>query len=159
MKQSPVYDRIEAAMRPGAITRDGFLGADTRRLSEILDADAGDVKRLGFSHQALAARMRALRDAAAAGLGEPIDVGEHLEVRVDAARGRLPCPFGDCGLHEKTFVVARNRRTGRELTYSDLNIHLIERHGFYEGLGAAFRVAPADIVAVLEPEPDPREGA
>lgn len=155
MKQSPVYDRIEAAMRPGVITRDGFLGPDRRRLAEILDADDGEVKRLGFTHAGLAARMRAVRDAAVAGLGEPIEMGDHFEVRVDAARGRLACPFGDCGLHEKTFVVVRNLRTGGQLSFSDLNIHLIESHGFYEGRGATFRVEPALIVAVLEPEAAP----
>ena len=57
MKQSRTDDIIEARMRPGAITRDGLLGADRRKLRDILDADDAAVRRLGLSHAAIAARM------------------------------------------------------------------------------------------------------
>lgn len=139
-------------MRPGVIVRDGFLGDDARSLSAILEADEATVARLGFTHAALAARMRQLRDAGLRGLGEPIRVEDHFEVRVDTVRGALPCPFGERGLHAKTFTIVRNLNTGRELTYADLSIHLIATHGFYEGRGSPFRLEPEEIVAVLEPK-------
>ena len=94
--------------------------------------------------------MIELRDAGMAGLGEFIDVPPHFEVRVDSVRGRLPCPFGDPGIFPKTNTTVRNRGTGREITYTDLHIHMIGSHGFYEGRGSPFRLEPRDLVEVLE---------
>ncbi len=94
--------------------------------------------------------MVELRDAGMAGLGEFVDVAPHFEVRVDSVRGRLPCPFGDPGIFPKTNVTVRNTRTGREITYTDLHIHLVRVHGFYEGRGSPFRLEPKDLAEVLE---------
>lgn len=154
MKETPQMQRARANMRPGKISLPGFLGGE-RDLARRLDEDAEAVKRLGLTHAAVAARMRALRDAGAAGLGEFIAVPPHFEVRVDSVRGRLPCPFGERGLHPKTNVIVRNLATGRELTYTDLHIHLVAAHGFYEGRGTPYRLEPADLAAVLEVGPDP----
>ena len=86
--------------------------------------------------------MVELRDAGMAGLGEFLDVAPHFEVRVDSVRGKLPCPFGDPGIFPKTNTTVRNKRLGREITYTDLHIHLIGSHGFYEGKGSPFRLEP-----------------
>jgi hypothetical protein len=149
MKQTPQLSAIQREMKPGVLTRDGFLGTDTRTLAEILDADAAAVRRLGLDHAAIAARLRALRDAGAKGLGLAVACGPDLEVRVDSVRGKLPCPFGHAGLFPKVNTTVRNTRTGREFTFTDLNLHLIEAHGFYEGRGASFRIDPEDAVASL----------
>jgi hypothetical protein len=119
-------------------------------LQAILEADGAAVARLKLTHGAIAARMRALREAGSKGLGLPIRVESRFEVRVDGVRGKLPCPFQDGGLFPKINVSVRNLRTGREVVYTDLNIHLIEAHGFYEGRGAAFRLDPAELAEVLE---------
>jgi hypothetical protein len=139
-------------MAPGVITRDGFLGEDRRNLVDILTTDDGEVRRLGYSHQDLAQRMVDLRDAGLAGLGEFLDVEPHYEVRVDSVRGKLPCPFGDPGIFQKTNTTVRNRRLGREVTYTDLHIHLIGSHGFYEGRGSPFRLEPRELAEILEAE-------
>ncbi len=152
MKQSKVYAGIQGKMAPGIITRDGFLGEDRRNLVDILTADDGEVRRLGCTHQDVARRMVELRDAGMAGLGEFVDVEPHFEVRVDSVRGKLPCPFGDPGIFQKTNTTVRNRRLGRELTYTDLHIHLIGSHGFYEGKGSPFRLEPGELAEVLEAE-------
>jgi hypothetical protein len=152
MKQTVQLRKIQEKMAPGVITRDGFLGQDQRNLVDILVQDDGLVRRLGFSHQALAQRMIELRDAGLPGLGDYIDVAPHFEVRVDSVRGKLPCPFGDPGIFPKTNTTVRNRKTGRELTYTDLHIHLIGSHGFYEGLGSPYRLEPEVLAAVLEVE-------
>jgi hypothetical protein len=142
--------RIQDRMAPGVITRDGFLGPDSRPLVDILTADDAEVKRLGVTHQGIAARMVQLREAGMAGLGEFVDVPPHFEVRVDSVRGKLPCPFGDPGVFQKTNTTVRNRARSRELTYTDLHIHMIGSHGFYEGAGSPFRLDPGDLVEVLE---------
>jgi hypothetical protein len=154
MKQTVQMDRIQQKMQPGVITRDGFLGRDPRKLIDILVEDEGAVKRLDLTHRRIAERMMAMRDAGMRGLGELISVEPHFEVRVDSVRGKLPCPFGDPGIFPKTNVTVRNLALDRELTYTDLHIHLIGSHGFYEGRGSVFRLEPAELVAVLEVQPE-----
>jgi hypothetical protein len=150
MKQSAKDDAIERSMAPGVLTGSGMLGDDRRKLTEILDADHAAVQRLGVTHAAIAARMRELRDAGARGLGQAIRVLERFEVRVDSARGTLPCPFRHEGMYAKEFVEVRNLASGEQVTFSELNLHMIEAHGFYEGVGAPFRQDPATLVRVLE---------
>ena len=150
MKQSKKDDNIQQQMQPGMITRDGMLGEDRRKLRDIIEADAADVSRLGLIHAKIASRMLELRNAGARGLGEPIRVNDTFEIRVDGVRGKLPCPFGHPGLYAKEFIIVRNLHSDEQVTYTRLNIHLIEAHGFYEGLGSSFRQDPATLARVLE---------
>ena len=153
MKQTIQMTRIQERMAAGIIVRDGFLGEDRRNLVDILIQDDGEVQRLGLSHRAIADRMIELRDAGMAGLGEFIDVQPHFEVRVDSVRGKLPCPFGDPGIFQKTNTTVKNLKVAREITYTDLHIHMVGSHGFYEGKGSPFRLEPKDLMEVLEVEP------
>lgn len=153
MKQTRKLDNVEREMRPGVITRDGFLGEDHRHLVDILEADAAEVRRLGLTHEQIAERMQELSEAGRRGLGEPIRVEPHFEVRVDGVRGKLPCPFHG-GIFPKTNTIVQNVNRDRRITYTDLNIHMVREHGFYEGKGSPFRVAPRDLAEVLEIDPD-----
>lgn len=152
MKQTPEMDRYQHNMRPGCITLRGMLGSDRRNLSDIITDDNAEVKRLGTTHEAIAARMQDLRDAGVAGLGEAITVQEHFEVRVDSVRGKLPCPFED-GIVQKVFVQVKNKAIDKTITYTDLHIHMIKEHGFYEGHESGFRLPPKDLVEMLEVHP------
>jgi len=153
MKQTVQMDRIQEKMQPGVFTRDGFLGSDRRKLIDILIEDEGAVKRMDLSHQRIAERMIELRDAGMRGLGEFINIEPHYEVRVVGVRGKLPCPFGDPGIFPKTNITVRNSKLGRELTFTDMHIHLIGSHGFYEGKGSPFRLEPAILVEILDIQP------
>jgi hypothetical protein len=153
MKQTVQMDRIQRNMAPGVMTRDGFLGTDGRKLIDILISDDAAVKRKNLDHRKIAAAMRRFRNEGERGLGELITVPPHFEVRVESVRGKLPCPFGHPGLVAKTNITVRNREGGREVTFTDLHIHLIEAHGFYEGKGSCFRLEPADLVEILEVTP------
>ena len=150
MKQTVQLSRIQEKMKPGVITRDGFLGNDTRNLIDMLVEDNETVKRMDLAHKEVAQHMIDLRDAGLRGLGNFISVSPHFEVRVDSVRGKLPCPFGDPGIFQKTNTTVKNLKTGKEVTYTDLHIHMIGSHGFYEGRGSPFRLNPEDLVAVLE---------
>lgn len=152
MKESVQMKKIEARMAPGVISLDGFLGADGRPLSEILAADGAEAARLGLSHEKIGERMRRVRDAGASGLGEAVHLAPHFEVRVDSDRGGLACPFGDKGGVRKTVTTVLNKKLGRSIRYTDLNIHMIEAHGFYEGKGSPFRLEIADLAQILEIE-------
>ena len=92
MKQTADFDRVQAQMRPGVLTQPGFLGEDARKLADILDADNAAVLRLGLTHRGIAGRLAEFRAAGAGGLGTEVPVAPHFEVRVDGARGVLPCP-------------------------------------------------------------------
>ncbi len=154
MKQSPQFQHIQEQMRPGVITLDGFLGTDSRNLIDILIEDDGTVRRLGRTHRAIARKMQYLRDQGEAGLGEFITVDDHFEVRVDSVRGKLPSPFGGPGLYQKVNTIVRNTAQEREIVFTDMHIHFIRDHGFYEGKGSPFRLDPEELIEVLEVHPE-----
>ncbi len=149
MKQNKEMDQIQDEMKPGHITHSGFLGSDHRKLQDIIEQDDATVRRLSLTHKKIAARLSQLREEGKTGLGLPIKVGATLEVRVDSARGKLPCPFHHKGLYPKTYTVAKNLETGNEVIFTDLNIHLIEEHGFYEGLDSDYRLDPETLAREL----------
>ena len=142
MKQSKEYDLVQEQMKPGVLTHTGFLGRDKRKLMDIIEADGEAVKRLRLTHSKIAARLREFRTAGMAGLGTPVSFEQDFEVRVEGARGKLPCPFLHKGLFQKNMTIIINSRTGSEFSVSDLAIHLIEEHGFYQGTGSPYRLDP-----------------
>jgi hypothetical protein len=150
MKQTVQLKEIQERMKPGIITRDGFLGTDRRNLIDILQEDDAEVKRKNLTHKLIAERMMQLREAGKRGLGEFISVPPHFEVRVDSVRGKLPCPFKHPGLISKTNIIVRNLDKNREITFTDMHIHMIGEHGFYEGRGSGYRLEIRDIVETLE---------
>jgi hypothetical protein len=150
MKQTVQLTRIQEKMKPGIITRDGFLGTDNRNLIDMLVEDDATVKRMDLTHAQIAQRMVDLREAGLRGLGNFISVEPHYEVRVDSVRGKLPCPFGDPGIFQKTNTTVKNLKNGKELTFTDLHIHMIGSHGFYEGRGSLFRLEPDVLVETLD---------
>jgi hypothetical protein len=157
MKQTVQMREIQERMRPGVITRDGFLGNDRRNLIDILQEDDAEVKRRNLTHKQIAERMMQLREAGKRGLGEFISVPPHFEVRVDSVRGKLPCPFKHPGLIRKTNVMVRNLELKREITYTDMHIHMVGEHGFYEGRGSVYRLEVKDLIEVLEIIPEDEE--
>jgi hypothetical protein len=153
MKQTPGYDAIQRQMAPGVITLEGFLGTDNRKLIDILNADDATVRRAEVTHQQIAERMQYFRDIGLDGLGEFMGVDDHFDVRVDSVRGKLPSPFGGPGMYEKVNTTVVNKRLGREVVYTDLHIHFVRDHGFYEGKGSSYRLEPEDLIAILEVAP------
>ena len=127
-----------------------FLGTDRRPLPEIIRADAAALKKLKLDGKTVAKHMAYFRQAAEKGLGEFVSVAPHFEAACDVARGMLACPFGDAGKIRKAVVSVRNLRLGKEIAFSDLNIHLIAAHGFFEGRGSPLRLEPDDLANILE---------
>lgn len=154
MKQTPRMAKIQANMRPGVMSLHGFLGTDPRDLADILAEDDGLVRRKGYTHRDIAERMMELREIGLAGLEDFITVDPYFEVRVESVRGKLPCPFGDPGIFPKTNITVRNLKTGKEVVYTDLHIHMVQAHGFYEGKGSPFRIDPVELAEILEVKPE-----
>ena len=143
----PVSFPIQTAIFPRLLNRclvSEFI------LIDILQEDDAEVKRRNLTHERIAERMSEFREAGKRGLGEFISVPPHFEVRVDSVRGKLPCPFKHPGLLRKTNIIVRNLQNDREITYTDMHIHMIGEHGFYEGRGSNFRLEVKDLVEILE---------
>ena len=148
MKCSPRTAEIMARMAPGAIVRDGMLGRDARSLPEIVADDTALVAALGLDHAAIAARMAELTRAGREGFGDRCAVGDDYEVHVVEVAGRMPSPFGD-GVFRKAVTYATHLRTGEEARWSDLGLHMIRGHGFYQGKGSPWRLEPEFLARFL----------
>ncbi len=149
VKQSPQLDRIEHNMRPMCLCQRGFMGHERRKLVEILTDDQGTVNSLGMSHDAIARRLREIATTAREGWGDPVMVDGKFAVEVHEVRGKIPCPWGHPGLYPKTYVKLEKVETGEALVWSDLAIHLIEEHGFYQGRGSPYRLEPSELKRIL----------
>ena len=148
-KQSPHEQRILARMAAGVLSREGFLGTDSRPLSEILDADRSAAAGLDVTHELLAERLQAALAAAVASLGKPVRLEGDLTAVHREAMGRIPCPWGGCGVFAKGEVELTHRPTGRKLYLTGLSVHMIAAHGFYQGRGSRYRLDPDFICRVF----------
>lgn len=151
--QSPDLDEVEQRLRSG-LQYHGYLEGDPRPLIQILTEDEKAVKEAGLFHDAIARRLRRLTDAAKKGLGDPVVVEDRFRVRIEAARGKLPCPWGHPGLYPKTHVELERLDTGERIQWTDLSIHFIEAHGFYQGAESPYRLDPKKVIGILELQPE-----
>ena len=149
MKQNPELKLIEENMMPGALSAHGFIGDDSRNLTDILRDDASSLKQIGITQQALADRMQELTDFGAQGLGRPVPMDGIYEIEVEDFRGKLPCPFRDNAKIDKRHARVRRLDTGAVMRWTDLNIHMIREHGFFEGHGSIYRLDPIKLASFL----------
>lgn len=147
MKMTPEQLRAQENMKPGKITADGFLGEDDRNIADIIQEDEASFTRLGLDFKEVAELMRKLVREGLKGLGEPI-VYEKWEIKIDEARGFLPCPYQD-GVFRKRVATVKNLKNNEQIIFSDLSIHLLEKHHFLQGKGSKFRLEPEKIKKVF----------
>jgi hypothetical protein len=149
MKKSPHQDKLEALLRSSKLSACGFLGEDKRSLWEIIDADATELEQLGRTKEDVAARMQEITDQAVSALGDWVTINGIFKVCVDDNRGMIPCPWPHGVRCLKRITTIHHLETGKIVRWSDLNIHLIKEHGFFEGKGAPFRIEPQDLVDII----------
>jgi len=150
MKQDLYYTKIQQRMKKGVLVLEGFLGDDKRNLVDIINEDNETVKRLGFTHQIIAEKLNELREIGLKAIEQSVIYKDHIEIKVEIFRGKLPCPFGEKGIYQKSEIVVINKKIDEQIKYTDLSIHLIKEHGFYQGVGSPYRLDPEKIVRVLE---------
>jgi len=149
VKQSPHLDRIEDAMH-GIGTLGTFMGSDSRKIYEILIDDHDVICSLGLTHDLVANRLEEVTRAAKEELGDVVEIENRYEVRADEARGSVPCPWRHPGgLFRKSRIELKDLQSGCRLLWTDLSIHLIRAHGFYQGRGSPYRLEPRIIKRVL----------
>lgn len=149
MKQPPDKERLEGILRSSKLGSGGFFGEDTRTLDEIVEADAVAVRAMDLTCGQIAARMREITGKARAALEDIVVIDGVIEAEAIEVKGRIPCPWPHSARFDKVVVIARRLDTGKKLMWSDLSIHMIEDHGFFEGKGSSFRLEPSDLVEVI----------
>ena len=150
MKQSPQEKKLEETLRSTKLVAGGFMGTDPRPSLEVIEQDTRTLENLGYTSVQLAQRMHELTEQAKPRLGNWIEaeVGK-LRVKSEDFKGSLVCPWPHPGAFGKRITTAERLDTGQTLSWSDLNIHMIESHGFFEGRGAFFRIEPAEAIQIL----------
>lgn len=151
MKMFGDYKKAEALMQPGSITQSGFLGDDKRPLVDIIQKDEESFHALGLEWEEVTARLQYLQKAGSKGLGEPVLVDNKWLVQNFEARGKLPCPFGDLLLGKITTTVTWENY-GKQLSFSEISIHLLAEHHFLQGKGSPFRLEPKLLKELLAAE-------
>ena len=148
MKMSPELRKAQENMAPGVITADGFLGDDRRPLVDIIEADEERFLALGLTFEQTSEKLGYLLREGRKGLGDAITVDEKWLVKVDEARGFLPCPFED-GIFRKITATLTLKGSENSMSYSELSLHLLQKHHFLEGKGSSFRLVPETLRRVL----------
>ena len=146
MKESPENQKLEQLLRLSRLVAGGFMGSDTRSISEVIDADSVELTRLGFTKEQLAGRMQQITKLAIPGLGTWVRVDDTKEASVQEAKGSLVCPWPHPGRYAKRITTIRDVQSSESIQWSDLNIHLIGQHGFFGGRGSMFRIEPGALV-------------
>jgi hypothetical protein len=176
MKESPQTKHLEEILKSSKIVMGGFLGDDRRSISEIIDTDMAQVAKSGFTLEQIAARMQEITKAAISGLGnwvlipfrdrQPITTNvvgttEHataeevraatheLRTRVEEAKGLMVCPWPHPGRFAKRVTEVQLVNTNEFIMWSDLNIHMIREHGFFEGKSSNFRIEPGELIKII----------
>ena len=149
MKESPQSKKLDRMLRSSKLAAGGFMGDDSRSPAEIIDADAAELSKLGYTAEQVASRMKSITDMAKAGLENWVPIDDNRRAVVAEARGFSICPWPHSGRYVKRVTIVERLDSGAVVRWSDLNIHLIAEHGFFEGRGSAFRIDPAELVAVI----------
>jgi hypothetical protein len=140
---------LDQALRSSGIAAGGFLARDDRPLARIIAEDLASLSTRGLTPQQVGRRMQELTDRAKAGLGTEVVISDQLVVWCDEWKGLILCPWPHCGQFDKRVTTARRTDTGHTICWTDLNIHLIAEHGFFEGRGSPFRIEPQDLIELL----------
>jgi len=142
MKRSPVEEQILTNLGPSKFSGEGFLGEDNRSLEEIIASDLRVLEASGLTKEQLVEALCDVYNRAKEAFGAAIEVASDVTAAYYESRGRIPCPFRGHGTFEKGEVVLVNLSTDQSLSVTSLSIHLIERHDFFQGVGAPYRIDP-----------------
>jgi len=149
MKQHPEEQNIHQNFEPGKISKDGFLGGDTRHIHDIIQEDQRTLSRLGLSREVVAKCLHWVIEEGKKGLEGVVDKDD-FTIQVRWARGMVPCPFGESGLHHKLMVTLYLKKLRKEIKYTQLSVHMIADHGFFGGKQSTYRLDPEEVGLLVE---------
>ena len=149
MKQSPQTQKLEQMLKSSTIVAGGFMGTDTRDVNQIINTDLAVLAGFGITAEQLAQRMRLITEKAKPGLGTWVKIDDNLRAMTIGAKGALTCPWPHPGRFDKTVTTVERLDSDKNVRWSDLSIHLIEEHGFFQGKGSTFRLEPDKLIKVI----------
>jgi hypothetical protein len=149
MKKTPDMEKLESVLRSSRIVADGFMGRDSRDVDEVTRADTHVVEHLGYSLEQVAARMQQITDIAKKALGVSVEIDAGLSAYADEAKGRIVCPWPHPASFDKRLTTVTDADSGQVITWSDLHIHMIAEHGFFEGRGSKMRIEPEKLIKLI----------
>ena len=141
MKENPIESKVRQDMQ------ERFLGSDTRLIAQIIESDEAELRAAGLGADELARAMRRLTEKGMESLGDEVQADGFM-VRVEEYMGQIGCPFKHAVREAKRNTTAVDPR-GRVMTWTDMSIHLIERHGFFQGEGSDYRLEPLELAEFL----------
>jgi len=83
------------------------------------------------------------------GLGTWVEIDQSRRAMAEEAKGSIVRPWPHPGRFDKRVTTVRLDGSDRSISWSDLNIHLIAEHGFFEGRGSPFRLDPKQLVEII----------
>jgi len=149
MKQTPKEKKLFENFLPGKLTKEGFLGDDTRHIHDIIQADAKVLVQYQMKKETIARELKKLIHIGKQGLESEVETDDYA-ILVQWDRGMIACPFGEPGLHPKLIAKVKDKGSGVTIRYSQLCVHLVQHHGFFGGKGSAFRVDPEIVCPMLQ---------
>jgi len=149
MKQSLEEKKLDLMLRSSRLVAGGFMGADKRDVAAVITEDLGTLNRLGIDNKKLAERMLALTTLSKPVLGGWVSASENLRVKSEDYKGFLVCPWPHGGRFDKRITTVERSDIRKSISWSDLNMHLIAEHGFFEGAGSAYRLEPRELFELL----------
>ena len=129
------------------VIHERFLGSDTRLIAQIIESDEAELRAAGLGADELARAMRRLTEKGMESLGDEVQADGFL-VRVEEYMGQIGCPFKHAVREAKRNTTAVDPR-GRVMTWTDMSIHLIARHGFFQGEGSDYRLETLELAEFL----------
>jgi len=139
---------LEVVLRSGQLALGGFMGWDDRELYTVIEEDLKAVWFTGRSVAEVAARMTKLTKEGTAALGNAV-IFDGIEIVVEENKGLNLCPWGCTDRLDKRLTTVSRSGVDKPLKWSDLSIHMIRRHGFFEGKGSTFRLEPQDLIELI----------
>jgi hypothetical protein len=155
---APGVDELEKRMRPGAVSRVGFLGPH-ETLGAVMAADEAALHQIGVTIGVLASELEALIAAANASPSRKTTVAEVYRVELQQYLGPQICPWssdlrypqcvGRGSIYASIDWKIENLRTGQTMTGPGLIVHLMHDHHFCEGFASPYRVDPVRLAQLL----------
>jgi hypothetical protein len=149
MKNTPEMEKLDNILRSSRIVAGGFMGPDHRDIEDVTQADTRTLEQLGYSLKQVAVRMQQITDTAKKALGVPVEINTALTACVDEAKGKIVCPWPHPASFDKRLTTVTDADSSEEITWSDLHIHMIAEHGFFEGLGSKMRIEPEKLIKLI----------
>jgi hypothetical protein len=149
MTDSKDLEKFEHMLHSASVTAYGLMGTDSRVLSEIVQTDIDELARSNVTIAKLIERMKEITGKAIPSLGNWTKIDDTHQAKVFEVKGNVPCPWQhSCGF-AKRITYVENTATKTSIKWTDLNIHLIEQHNFFEGKGSAYRVEPKEVIKAI----------